>query len=567
MSDLVKRTLEMEASLRGLSLPPEEREGLFSKEIFPTPPLALLSFDVDKIKEYVFATSRPLEVKGASDILESITDEGSSEGLYKWLEDLAIPKENIIFAGGGSGLILLPASKADEVRKKIEDGYREETKTATCTAVYELFYPQELIYGKEMGVEIPECEGRYFDKEYAEKKKNGEEIPFGKIVKLLSFKLRRRKEEKALDELSQAIYHPYLRRCTSCGCFPASEKDDDDFLCESCSHKREVAREERERARGWEKEAMDLDGIVKFGEEMDDLAFIYADICETGSLLEKAETMDDLKLLSRAIREAVKGTIQEIVKEYKLQGRYQSPVVGGDDIVFLVASRYTLNVVDALRKKLEANLQREGDKLEGVSEEVRMELKRLRLTIGFVVAPHTFPISYLFQYAQALLRNAKMSYYQGIIKEEKRVDWIDFLVLKAGSPLNIDIERIREEERKREIAHQTYYYLTRCPYKADDFERLCENIRLIKENKIPSSQLHSILQLLNDYPFSARINIIYQVLRNEKKWRPVLQGILGTDDFGKWADFFIYKKNDNFYTGFVDLMELYKLEKGAGRWS
>jgi len=571
MNDIVRRTLEKEASLRGisgrsqdivnLSLSQEKEEmKRISREIFSdSPPLALLSFDVDRIKDYVFATSRPLEVKGGSDILKSITDVGAPDGLYKWLSSLGIEEKNVIFAGGGSGLILLPASQAEDAKRAIEEGYRKETISATCTAVYELFHPHELIYGKDINTTLQECGGRYFDKGYIERYKSGKRMAFGKIVKLLSFKLRRRKEEKALEELSTFFVPGFLKRCTSCGIYPAVEQDPfikEDYLCNACYHKREVAR------KGRGNEALSLEEIVRINKkEEDDLALIYADLCKTGYLLEKAETMEDLSALSKALLEVMEKTKEEIVVRYKLDGRYQAPVVGGDDIVLLIPARYTVDVVRDLCERWKANLQREGAKLE-VSEEVKKGFQRLRVSVGFIVAPHTFPIHYLFQYAQALLRNAKKHYY----REGKEVDWIDFLVLKAGSPLNIDIEDLRKQEREREY-NSSIYHLTRCPYNGDEFKKLCENLEAIIQGGIPSAQLYTILRLLDDHPFPAWINIVYQLIRNKKQWQKAMAKILGTTgepDYEKWANFFLFKDDNDYYTSFIDLMDLYKISRRGG---
>jgi hypothetical protein len=254
--------------------------------------------------------------------------------------------------------------------------------------------------------------------------------------------------------------------------------------------------------------------------------------------------------------DAIEKSILEIVRQHHLWKKYQAPIIGGDDIVLIIPARFSVSVVCMLLKEIESNLQREGDKMENISEELKRELRRLRLAVGFLTAPHTFPIHYLFNYVQSLLRNAKAFYY----REKKRVDWIDFLRLKAGSPLNIELDKLREQERKKEIERGVYYYLTMCPYRIDEFEKLIKTLEVLKD--IHSSQLHNILQLLNDHPFAAWINIIYQVLRNQKDWEKVMERLTGSDDdYSAWANFFVHKKDNNYYTGFIDLMDLYKVSR------
>ncbi|MFQ6072102.1 MAG: hypothetical protein ACE5KT_05295, partial [Methanosarcinales archaeon] len=111
--------------------------------------LALISFDVDKIKDIVFSSTKPLEVFGASEMVREFTEEGANNSIYAILKKFNLGKESIIFAGGGTGLLIVPASEAEGLTKEIAKKFSEFTITGSCTSVFHKFYPHELIIGPE----------------------------------------------------------------------------------------------------------------------------------------------------------------------------------------------------------------------------------------------------------------------------------------------------------------------------------------------------------------------------------------------------------------------------------
>lgn len=96
----------------------------------------LVLFDADHIKEYVFATGRLKEIRGASERVRSITNSDPVKlrsGLTDWSSATG---EGLIYAGGGAGALLFKdQDRARSFCDDLERGYRHATRGATLTAV------------------------------------------------------------------------------------------------------------------------------------------------------------------------------------------------------------------------------------------------------------------------------------------------------------------------------------------------------------------------------------------------------------------------------------------------
>ncbi|MBM3302224.1 MAG: hypothetical protein FJY85_20015, partial [Deltaproteobacteria bacterium] len=90
----------------------------------------LVLFDCDRIKEYVFATGRLKEIRGASQLVKDLTEEAGLKERFPAL----IGKARIIYADGGAGKIVFPSPEdAEAFRQCLEADYRRETVTGTVT--------------------------------------------------------------------------------------------------------------------------------------------------------------------------------------------------------------------------------------------------------------------------------------------------------------------------------------------------------------------------------------------------------------------------------------------------
>ncbi|MFY9557688.1 MAG: hypothetical protein WAV47_23520, partial [Blastocatellia bacterium] len=92
--------------------------------------MLLATWDTDKVKEYVFATSRLREIRGASALLDELNDDDVAR-----IVGSVVGVEGKIYAGGGTALALLDSeAQFDQITQEIERKYRDETRTAEITA-------------------------------------------------------------------------------------------------------------------------------------------------------------------------------------------------------------------------------------------------------------------------------------------------------------------------------------------------------------------------------------------------------------------------------------------------
>src|ERR1700737_4474337 len=90
---------------------------------------SLVAFDTDHIKQYVFATDKLKEIRGASSILDRLNRQDMSD-IAKDVDTNA----QLIYANGGSGLFEVDTDKADKFGKRVQQQFRVRTAgSATIT--------------------------------------------------------------------------------------------------------------------------------------------------------------------------------------------------------------------------------------------------------------------------------------------------------------------------------------------------------------------------------------------------------------------------------------------------
>jgi len=562
----------------------EATAGLFDK-----PPVALVSFDADRIKDYILATAKLAEMRGASAAVRRRLDRNS---VVKWLSTGLGQREAascvVLFAGGGSGLLVTPACLAEKVEKLIEGKFAKETEGGACTAVSATFWPEELVWGRPM---LSGAGGQGLALSGGLWNAGGKPLPFGALVGHLGVRLRRKKMEK-FSGASFTVLPGIVHRCESCGLNPAEmgvemadearepqrERQETEGLCQSCLSKRRDGKKS-----AWD-EARSIDDVVGKPDEGESsssedrgrpgyVAVAHFDANGLGVRLESLPTVEavvEFSLAVSSIFEACRNHVVETLKlagtqDEKKPGRYQAPLFGGDDLLLILpadqAVRAMTLAMDFLNTEFSAGKPT-------VAPAARDALTKVSVSCGLVLAPPHFPMSLLFDYAQKMLDSAKDESYRhanrpGPVSGPAYPATVDYLFLKDSSPLPVSPAEFRE--RRHALPHELGRSFTGRPYLYKDFKREIAPA-VGRLGGVPSAQLSLAVRLLRQHPTAARLELAHQVyVRADRAWRPLLGEDRSKEWPGlgeKWLDFFIAETSWGLpRSRFLDALELWQ----AGR--
>jgi hypothetical protein len=462
--------------------------------------VAFVAFDVDRIKEFVFATHRPMDATGASELIKRLDQEELPSRFLQGFSEV-----QIVYARGGGGLLKVRSStEAERLCQALEQGFRTETHTGSLTAVW---HP------------APPGTGLRED--------TGNEQDFQDAFLRLGIKLRQRKAEKAGQEPAAPWEHSYLPRCMACAVQPAEKEDprsdEDKWLCDSCFQKREVGRQARDKdhtALTMEDIALDSwqrprrDGSIERGR----VAVLYADVDRAGGLMQRCANETQAYVLSEHLWGATR-TGADYAKAH-FRDHYQSPIVGGDDLLLFLPNRRCVHTLWEIWTRVEERLKNPPRELQRTAVGKALE-QEVSLSIGMLVADHHLPIPFLFETARTLLTSAKQgSYKQGC-------SCLDFLTLDGGTPLSDSLETTRRASLERTFDSDHYFpvhetlspvrrmRLTRKPYTRQEFAVLLHDVEAAQHDSDLQAALRSVARFLEkDQPLEAFINIGYQQARH-----------------------------------------------------
>lgn len=328
-------------------------------------------YDVDKIKDYVFDSFRPKEVKGASELLKTLDyeeyDNKNSKKeklLLELTETFNIPDDKIIFSKGGSGLLITGNNNGNDI----------------CTWLEEKFFDHLHGGGSLTAVSHP------FEKD------------FPTTLSILNFKSRDKKAAKLIShDLNVTIFDKEEKnRCTSCGKRIGVHDEyvggEEVKYCDICHSKRHSLNKGKEKF-----EAESLEDICKAPGMQDSkyILAVYGDINEAGNHLSKITDDKELKRFSNGISKVIDRTRSDI--ETKLENRgfkLLAPIIGGDDL-FIFTHPASFELIKDNLFQFESSLPRSG----------------MKMNFSFFLAKYNFPIYHLFKKSQSLLDLTKEAYY------------------------------------------------------------------------------------------------------------------------------------------------------------
>jgi GGDEF domain-containing protein len=530
--------------------------------------ISVLSADTDKVKSYVYSSTKLPEMRGASIILDRLNrDEVKKITIQEFTLNTGI-----LYNKGGSVLALVPTSLCCEIKSMIEKLYPSKTDgQATITVVHE---------------EVSE-----------EKIQNG----FKAIIKRLSNKLKQAKEQKVIFPLREVI--PYARLCQSCGIRPVNIKrtreEEEIYLCFSCDSKRREGKSgktsffnnfleylKKHQCEAFAKSILkqyqrlkpaitSIDEMIKDAENARDLedisdengyiGVIYADGNEIGAIIEEklndAETFmkfsDNLyKITEDSVFLALAAYLYPKKVEHGIIFPFEIISIGGDDVFIIVPAKIALQVANLLCKNFEERAQ---------NSDVN-ELRTATLSAGVVIAKENFPIYYIYDLVNQLLKSAKKKAKSDPCDIKTA---IDFMVLKSQGGEVSNIEDYRKSILKRPEDYQNLdqdLQLTFRPYLRKDFEELLSFVIKLNKKDFPKSKLHSLRESLETSVGKSTLLYLYLMARSKNDEKCILQqrfkkAFLGESDTHPW------KKTDEkidgvrryveYQTPIVDILEIF----------
>lgn len=430
-------------------------------------PFDLVRFDTDRIREYVYESSRPPVIAGASCILREL-NEDISKAYPQWT----------LFSGGGEGLLLVPGGQGPAIREEIERRYRQATSGAlSVTTEHIPIGPHDLIATR------PEDEPS-----------EGVRLVTGTqaVLARLHDRIRRKKDESL--RLSRDLAGQEAR-CVSCRDragtlpLPVRRKDPEEEkgpLCVPCHQRWSVG---KRIINGISFDEL-VEKLPKLGAKARYLGFLYADGNSMGALFGRLRHLEDLCFLSAAVTRIFEQAQKraEDLAGALLRGvaREDQPFLsflgGGDEAIWIAPASIAVQLAD----QLPGWIEEEAGRIPGLRERLReYGVPALTIGTGLLLCDRGYPVRYQLDLAAQLQKSAKGMFYRS---DGKLASSIDFELLTDASPLS---ERI---ETSRQVAYSTEedgFVRTCRPYTAEGFSALADRMRKARA-QMAGSQLHGL---------------------------------------------------------------------------
>ena len=503
-------------------------------------PRTLVAFDTDHIKQYVFATNKLKEIRGASSRLDHL-NRRAMNGIFP--EDYAKP----VYTNGGSAMFLVEDSedKAREFGEAIRRAYLEQTGGGATIS----FNVQA----------IPDSIQDVWN-----------DPALHPYVRLLHYRLLLDKGRTHQD-IEVLPSHPFMSPCDACGVryaedqYPGDSADPDDRDRRYCRVCREKLVEDHKVRGGieqlvekklgirktvinppytWEKliellpsdylepntnRPTDFNKLEGLSGGRDYMALIYADANQMGTAMDKLETLKDREDVAKMIDEAIYKALSQAIVDHlpivpgERKGEYMFPfdilMIGGDDVMVVAPANAAMDVA--------LTLATEFRKATG---------EQHSLSVAVILAPIKYPFGLLHDLADSTLKYAKR---EGAKREEafkkrqeaagipvKPGDFdntiINFVVVAGNT--GSDFEKVMESLSQKNTNQQAKFYATARPYSVEDLEKLRSTILTGKEMDLGHTKLHQLREAVMKRNLTTSVSDARAVLtswRKPKQWQHV----------------------------------------------
>ncbi|MHC1733395.1 MAG: hypothetical protein AB9888_15360 [Bacteroidales bacterium] len=442
-----------------------------------------VSLDTDKVKEYVFATGRLKEIRGASSLLDYLNRQ-------KTVEIAKNHQGDVIFAGGGSAIVEFADTQvASEFCSEMSAIYLNETGTCSITSVIE----------------------EYDD----EVKDRNNPNSFHSKLQWAAIHLQKKKLG-AGHVPSTLLSQPLWMRCQRCGIYPATEVDQDPegiiHICSICKAKREAGKNSVYSAFSspiarFQDHAEDFPKNLRFPNELKDLGnyigLIYADGNGIGNFIrDSINTPDEMRSFSKILENSILDALQEATRPFWTLKSPTVPflpiILGGDDVLLITSGKIAMRIASQLCIQFqECMLKRSGDAIKDSPNLFGGKPIQAGMSAGIMIAKSNYPLYALEPLSVELLHSAKQLSNQ--LKQAHGIQpVIDFRVVSSPSANSLSVIRDTEYLIKQKT------WATCRPYPCNHIEgekrpawsEIEEVVAQLRKENFPRNKLHQWQNLL-----------------------------------------------------------------------
>jgi len=478
--------------------------------------LALL--EVDKIHNYIFATNKLKEIRGASYLLSEINEKKTIE-IIKSSYSIA---KRILNIGGMTKVIFDDEDAAKAFLSEVEKLYKN--------------------VGISVTTHIEPINGNFSS-------------ALGRGEKAI----RRKKESKQYSY--QLNTSPYYKRCSLCSIYPAIKKDKKyDWLCASCSAKRGQSKEELDIHKMIKKKFKENGRDIIFPSEFSKIGesskrdgymgFIIADANRMGEKIRGIQNQDKLRQFSEKVEKINKSCLVDAIwhafENTTLKDKKDNllPVniliLGGDDIMMVT----TAETATKIALEYCENFQKYSKEDSSTRE--------ISISAGVVIAKDTYPINSYVTLGEELLKIAKKKSRE-YRKEDKEVGTIDYKVVTAASSESIKISRYKKERYYKKDNNE--FLLTFKPYSLEDMKKLIDFCTDFKKNNFPRNKIKSLEKILRLGKDASILEFLTMKSRLSKEQRELMDKFL--EEFSMINHLPWIKEKNEYKSNLLDLVEIY----------
>lgn len=431
----------------------------------------LLAAEADKIQDFIFRSSRLVQVAGGSGLLTRFCKQVPPLIIEKHTGRRPEPDDpDIIIADGGSfRLAFSDQTLARAVGLDLAEAYYRATDGSLTVAE-----PQR--YDRETG-KTPDS--------------------FWQANKAAAASLRTKKADQR-NQATASAHLPYSALCVSCGVLLASQyrarhpDDQPNYLCTSCYTKaaeRDMIWQapKEERFLSLFRDILDQVGGVPdlpqagspllrhfFPGDADQVgrydprgyvAYLVADGNGMGVFFDQCESPAQMKALSNALTETLWRALAEATSALsqvygKSSSRNLIPalplIVGGDDLFALVAAPYALDFARQVCLAFEAGFRVPLGNAEGAEISIRPTM-----SAAVVICKRNYPYGLAHRLGKTLLDDAKMVSRSARLQHQLDLSAVNFALVK-GSDLDADASQYTGR-RKHIVPNLRPYWVTAAP--------------------------------------------------------------------------------------------------------